>query len=64
MKGKTIYLNIEQGELLDYIVAMYQELHEESWKQGIHPKERGITNKILEKLTFFRGQHKFAKRSN
>lgn len=56
MKGKTLYLNIQQGALLDYIVAMYQELHEKSWEQGICTEERKITNEILKKLTFFKGR--------
>lgn len=48
--ARRIYLTEEQETFLYYVVGMYKELHEESWREGINPEEEGMTNKIMDKL--------------
>lgn len=49
-KGKTIYFTKKQVELLQWIIPMYKNLHEDDWKDGVLSEEEKEVNKIIDKI--------------
>lgn len=49
-KGKTIYFSGKELETLKWIIPIYKDTHQDSWKEGIVSEEEPVVNKIIEKI--------------
>ncbi len=48
--SKTISFTKKELELLCYIVTMYGELHEDSWKESICSEDKPLVESMISKL--------------
>lgn len=48
--GNSIYFNKKELEELHWIVTMYRDTHEPSWREGVCLEEEPTVIKLIEKI--------------